>query len=49
MKVEYWIKVEKTWKQVSSEEYWGFDGEKEVRPVTWRCALLQKYLQSFRW
>lgn len=49
MKVEYWIKTDGKWKQVTSEKYWSFDGEKELRAVTWRLALLQKYLQPFRW
>lgn len=49
MKVLYYIKTEEGWKQVTSEEYWKFDGEKQMRAVTWRLAMVARYLVPLRW
>lgn len=48
MKIEYWIRQNK-WIQVSSEIYYAFSGEKEIRPSTWRYLICQSLLQKYRY
>ncbi len=48
MQVEYWIN-DNEWKQVTYEAYSAFEGEKEMRPSTWRCILLNNLLLPLRY
>lgn len=49
MKVLYYIKTKDGWKQVTSDEYWKFDGEKQMRPEMWHLTMMIPYLVSLRW
>ena len=49
MQIEYWIKDEGKWKQVDTDTYHAFAGEKEIRPATWRLMLMQSLLQKYRY
>ena len=49
MKIEYWTNDESGWRQVTREEYDQFDGEKEIRPASWRWILVQSMLQKYRY
>ncbi len=48
MKIEYWIN-HNGWKQVDTNTYHAFAGEKEIRPDTWRLMLMQSLLQKYRY
>ena len=48
MQLEYWI-FDTQWRQVTHEEYNGFNGKKEQRPSTWRMMVVNALLLPYRY